>query len=112
MNKQPNDFNFDESHNDFKLPQAENTSHRDNEHISTESVIAHKKQLKRLLTILIGMGLILGLVLSVGLVALLNKLGLTKKPYQLKQQKEQPVEQIHDRDRNEFPETESYVINS
>ena len=100
MNKQPNNFNFDESNNGFKLPQAENTSHSDDEYISTESLIARKKQLKRLVMILIGIGLILGLGLSVGVVSLLNKFGLLEKPYEIKQKKEQPIEQIRYRHGN------------
>ena len=94
MNKQPNNFDFDESNNGFKLPQADNIIDRNNEHLSTESIIARKKQLKRLVMILMGIGLILGLGLSTGVVILLNKLGLTKKPHELKQQKQEPVEQI------------------
>ena len=95
MNQQPPDnFNFDESNNGFKLPQVETTDHDDYEGISTESIIARKKQLQRLLLILMGIGLSAGLVLSVGVVILLNKLGLTKKPHELQQQQPPPVEQI------------------
>ena len=94
MNQQPNNFNFDESKNGFKLPQVETTSHDNNEGISTERIIARKKQLKRLVLILMGIGLSVGLVLSMGMVILLNKLGLTKKPYELQQQQKPSVEQI------------------
>ena len=94
MNQQPNNFDFDESNNGFKVPQVETTIHQNNEGISTESLLARKKQLKRLVMMLMGIGLIMGLLLSVGVVILLNKLGLTKKPSDLQQQKQQPVEQI------------------
>ncbi len=94
MNQQPNNFDFDESNNGFKLPQVETNTNRDNEGISTESLLARKKQLQRLVLILMGIGLGVGLVLSIGVIILLNKLGLTKKPYELQQQKQQPVEQI------------------
>ena len=110
MNKQPNYFDFDESNNGFQLEEVKNPSHNSNDPLSKESIIARKKQLQRLLIILMGIGLSLGLVLSIGLVILLNKLGLTKKPYQLKQQKQQPVEQIRYHHGQEFSTTEQYVM--
>ena len=97
VNQQPNNFDFDESTNGFKLPQTETNVHEDHENISAESILARKKQLQRLLIILMGIGVSLGLILSVGIIILLNKLGLTKKPYELKQQQQQqqPLEEIH-----------------
>lgn len=94
MNQQPNNFDFDESANGFKFPQPETDVHEDNENISAESLLARKKQLKRLLIILMGIGVSLGLLLSVVVIILLNKLGLTKKPYELKQQQNQQLEEI------------------
>lgn len=94
MNQQPSNFNSDESTNGFKLPQAETNNQDDGENISVESVLVRKRQLRRIVLILTGIGISLGLVLSVGVIILLNKLGLTKKPYELKQQKQKPIEQI------------------
>lgn len=93
MNQQPNNFNFDESNNGFQLSQPETIRHNENENISTENVLARKKQLKRLLIILMGVGLSLGLVLSIGVIILLDKLGLTKKPDR-PQQLQPPIEEI------------------
>ena len=97
MNQPPHNFDFDESANGngFQLSQDETNNHENSENISPESLLARKKQLKLLLIILIGIGLSVGLLLSVGMVILLNKLGLTKKPYELQQQKQQPIEEIH-----------------
>ena len=80
MNQQPNNFNFDESTNGCQLSQPEIIRHDENEKLSVENILAHKKQLKRLLIILMGIGLSLGLVISIGIVILLNKLGLNQKP--------------------------------
>ncbi len=93
MNQQPNNFDFDESSNGFKLPQPETNIHEDNENISAESLLARKKQLKRFLIILMSIGVSLGLLLSVVVIIVLNKLGLNKKPYELNQQ--QQLEEIH-----------------
>ena len=41
-----------------------------------------------------GIRVSLGLLLSVVVIILLNKLGLTKKPYELKQQQNQQLEEI------------------
>lgn len=97
MNQPPHNFDFDESANGngFQLSQDETNNHENSENISPERLLARKKQLKRLLIILIGLGLSVGLLLSVGMVILLNKLGLTKKPHELQQQKQQPIEEIH-----------------
>lgn len=97
MNQPPSNFDFDESTNgnDFQLPQAETDNDRDDLGISPESLIARKQQLKRLLIILVGIGVSVGLILSVGVVILLNKLGLTKKPHELEQQQPQSIEQIY-----------------
>lgn len=105
MNQPPHNFDFDESTNGngSQLPQAETSDHQNNENISAESLQARKKQLKRLLLILIGIGTSVGLILSIGMVILLNKLGLTKKPDELKQQKQQPIEQIRYQYDQEFP---------
>lgn len=97
MNQQPNNFDFDESNNGFKLPQSTIRSNENDENIPLENIRARKKQLGKLLLILMGIGLSLGLLLSAGLIILLNKLGLNKKPFQLEQKKQQQIEQIQQR---------------
>ncbi len=62
-------------------------------HISPESLAVRKKQLESILIKLIVMGLALGTVLGLGAYYLLHKFGLTKKPYQLKQEKIAPEKQ-------------------
>ena len=97
MNQPPHNFDFDESTNSdgFQLPRAETTNQEESQNISPENLLARKKQLKRLLIILIGVGLSVGLILSIGMVILLNKLGLTKKPHELQQQTQPSLEEIH-----------------
>lgn len=97
MNQPPHNFDFDESSNGngFQLSRAETTNQEESQNISPESLLARKKQLKLLLIILIGIGLSVGLLLSVGMVILLDKLGLTKKPHEFQQQKQPSVEEIH-----------------
>ncbi|MGB5634305.1 MAG: hypothetical protein WBM86_16205 [Waterburya sp.] len=62
-------------------------------HISPESLAVRKKQLESIFIKLIAMGLALGAVLGGGAYYLLHKLGLTKKPYQLEQEKIEPEKQ-------------------
>ncbi len=50
------------------------------QNFSTDRIEAAKKQASRWFVILLTVGLILGAILSVGLVKLLNQLGLTEKP--------------------------------
>lgn len=47
---------------------------------SNERIEAAKKQAKKWFLILITIGLILGALLSIGVVKILNELGLTEKP--------------------------------
>jgi len=77
--------------------------------VSTESVALRKKQLESIFTKLIVFGLTLGTVLGLTAYYLLNKFGMTKKPYQLEQERierqEKPdaeVEKI-----NDFPALDS-----
>ena len=74
--------------------------------VSPESVAVRKKQLEGIFSKLIIFGLTLGTVLGLTAYYLLNRFGLTKKPYQLEQerieqerqeQEQQPtsVEEIH-----------------
>ncbi len=69
--------------------------------ISAENIAIRKKQLESILIKLIAVGLTLGTVLGIGAYYLLHKLGLTKKPYQIEQEKieqekqpETPVQKI------------------
>lgn len=55
--------------------------------LSAENVAVRKKQLESIFIKLIAFGLALGTVLGVGAYYLLHKLGLTKKPYQIEQEK-------------------------
>ncbi len=61
--------------------------------ISTKNVAARKKQIENVFIKLIVVGLALGTVLGIGGVYLLNKLGLTKKPDQIEQERIQPKQQ-------------------
>ena len=56
--------------------------------LSPENVAVRKKQLEKIFIKLIAIGLALGAVLGVGTYFLLNKLGLTEKPYQIEQEKQ------------------------
>lgn len=58
--------------------------------ISTKNVAARKQQIESVFIKLIAIGLTLGTVLGIGGVYLLNKLGLTKKPQQIEQERIQP----------------------
>lgn len=55
--------------------------------LSAKNVATRKKQLEKIFIKLIAFGLSIGAILGVGTYYLLNKLGLTKKPYQIKQEK-------------------------
>lgn len=69
----PNDSNGDSQPN---LPQRQDQDFG----LSPATTKAAKKQARKLFAILLSIGLILGGVLSVGVVKLLNELGLTQKP--------------------------------
>jgi hypothetical protein len=86
------DFNQDQSQNaqnDSPNPNLDNID----ANISTESVVVRKKQLESIFIKLIIFGLTLGTVLGIGAYYLLHKFGLTKKPYQLEQEKIEREEQ-------------------
>ena len=55
--------------------------------VSTENVAARKKNIENVFIKLIVIGLAVGAILGVGAYFLLNKLGLTKKPYQIEQER-------------------------
>ena len=55
--------------------------------VSPRKVAAHKNQIEKVFVKLIVFGLIFGAILSVGAYFILNKLGLTKKPYEIEREK-------------------------
>lgn len=63
------------------------------ENLSVKNVALHQQQLQRLFFWLIGIGLGLGVILSIIFVFALDKFGLTKKPYERDNQPNQ--EQIY-----------------
>ncbi len=87
----------------LKNSQSEDNSDRDGEDLSPEdsslnpeSIKNRKNQLERLFIKLIAIGLSMGLVLGIGVYIALEKLGLSKKPYDIKREQQQPssTEQI------------------
>ena len=73
--------------------------------VSSESVAVRKKQLESIFTKLIIFGLTLGTILGLTAYYLLNRFGLTKKPYQLEQER-------IEREREQDPSTEVEKINN
>ena len=55
--------------------------------VSPKKVAAHKHQIEKVFIKLIVFGLITGAILSVGAYYLLNKFGLTKKPYEIERER-------------------------
>jgi hypothetical protein len=104
MFQSEDDFNQDQAQNVSNNPADPNLASID-ANLSIESVSLRKKQLESIFFKLIIFGLAFGTVLGIGAYYLLHKFGLTKKPYQLEQEKierEQkanpapPVQKIHD----------------
>jgi hypothetical protein len=104
MFQSEDDFNQDQAQNARNNPADPNLASIDAD-LSSESVAVRKKQLESIFFKLIIFGLAFGTVLGIGAYYLLHKFGLTKKPYQLEQEKierEQkanpvsPVKKIHD----------------
>lgn len=79
-NLKPDLSNNDELENNFDEIDA---------NLSAKNVAARKKQIESVFIKLIAVGLAFGTVLGVGAYYLLNRLGLTKKPYQLEEKIEQ-----------------------
>ena len=80
------DLNRDLSQN--KLPKSANPDlDKIDANVSAESVALRKKQLEDIFTKLIIFGLTLGTILGLTAYYLLHRFGLTKKPYQLEQEK-------------------------
>ena len=90
------------------------------ENVSPESVAVRKKQLEGIFSKLIIFGLTLGTVLGLTAYYLLNRFGLTKKPYQLEQerieqeriereQESAPVEKTHNLEESN-PQSDRFYI--
>lgn len=75
-------FDQDQAHN----PQDDNLKQID-ARISAKSLAIRKQQLEKILLKLIIFGLTIGTILGLGAYYLLHKFGLTKKPYQLEQER-------------------------
>ncbi|BAU66882.1 hypothetical protein STA3757_42880 [Stanieria sp. NIES-3757] len=109
MNQSPNKFNFNDD--GFNFSDLEEKAAKELEEIenlspeSRERLIIHKKQLERLIIYLAGLGLGLGLLLAIVLIIVLNKLGMTKKPYELPRQENEKLEHIQ-----YHPDQGSYVM--
>lgn len=88
MHKSDDNFNFDRSQD---LNSDKNLDNID-ANLSVKNVAIRKKQLEGVFIKLIALGLAIGAILGVGTYYLLNKLGLTKKPYQIEQEQQQPEE--------------------
>ena len=85
---QPND-KIDPSpseNTDVELDAQKNLENIDHD-VSPRKVAGHKNQIEKVFVKLIAFGLIFGAILSVGAYFLLNKLGLTKKPYEIERER-------------------------
>lgn len=85
---QPNDKINPElpDNNDLEIDKEKNLDKIDR-NVSPKNVAQQKKQIEKVFFKLIAFGLIFGAILSVGAYYLLNKLGLTKKPYEIEREK-------------------------
>jgi len=82
MYQPEDDYNVNSSRN----PDSNINREKMDANLSPKNVAVRKKQLEKIFTKLIAIGLSIGAVLGVGTYYLLNKLGLTKKPYQIEQE--------------------------
>ena len=88
MFQHDNDFDTDRPQDPTNTnKEVESNLDRIDANLSSEGVALRKKQLESILSKLIIFGLALGTVLGIGAYYLLNKFGLTKKPYQIEQEK-------------------------
>lgn len=114
MFQSEDDFPQDQSQNaPNKAPESDLNLDNIDAGLSIESVAVRKKQLEGIFFKLIILGLALGTILGVSAYYLLHKFGLTKKPYQLEQEKiererkanpDTPVNKIID-----FPASDDHV---
>jgi hypothetical protein len=76
MNEVPEDFQnnslADLAKNPLKASESEN--------FSSPSLVQTQKKLQRILLVLLGIGLVMGALLSVGVVMVMNKLGMKEVP--------------------------------
>ncbi|GAB4535576.1 MAG: hypothetical protein Tsb0014_22710 [Pleurocapsa sp.] len=93
MYQPEDDFNFEESLKRLQNNQRDRDNQRDNyqenEGVSAENVKIRQQQIEKIFLKLIAFGLGIGLILSLVVFILLNKLGLSKKPYEIEQEKQQ-----------------------
>ena len=83
MYQPEDDFNLNSSRN----KDSDIDKDKMDANLSPKNVAVRKKQLEGIFIKLIAIGLSIGAVLGVGTYYLLNKLGLTKKPYQIEQER-------------------------
>ena len=82
MYQPPDNFDLLESNSELDSEQGYKDINNFS-NVSQKRVIQRKKQLQKLLIYLVCAGLGLGALISIGVVILLNKLGLTTRPYEL-----------------------------
>ena len=90
MRESDDNFNFDRSQD---LNSDKNLDNID-ANLSVKNIAIRKKQIEGVFIKLIALGLAIGAILGIGTYYLLNKLGLTKKPYQIEREKQQPEEPL------------------
>jgi hypothetical protein len=80
---------------DFNIENTKNSQPNKYENIdrnlSVDNLQAHQQQIKSIFIKLITYGLVGGVILSIGVVILLNKLGLTDKPSEIQPQQPQQL---------------------
>jgi flagellar biosynthesis/type III secretory pathway M-ring protein FliF/YscJ len=80
---------------DFNIENLNNSQPNKHQNIdrnlSVDSIQAHQQQIKSIFVKLIVGGLVGGVILSIGVVILLNKLGLTDKPSEMQPQQRQQL---------------------
>ncbi|WP_019507178.1 hypothetical protein [Pleurocapsa sp. PCC 7319] len=95
MYESDDNFNLDHSQdpNSDKNLDNKNLDNID-ANLSAKNIATRKKQIESIFIKLIALGLAIGAILGIGTYYLLNKLGLTKKPYQIEQEKQQPEKSL------------------
>ena len=107
MNEVPEDF---QSNNlsDFAKHQLKSDESVD---FSSPNLVQTQKKLQRILLVLLGIGLVMGALLSVGVVVVMNKLGMKEVPklkiidrYEIPQQKTQQKQRISEKSQKSTPD--------